>query len=178
MTRTKALLLCTLLVPSLVAAADDETRLFIDKNPNTGVELYIIDQGGTSSRYDFWILRTVKDGRDLTGRLGNVAHPKDRLEGAASHGNHWSLLCRDESVTIDESRTTVAPMLEGKTLTLRDVFQVETKPEMPNGGRYLKATGGKIDRAYAKADPEIADDLPLVELLYNQVCPALLKKKN
>mgnify|MGYP005965462721 CR=1 FL=1 len=83
MTRTKALLLCALLVPSLVAAADDETRLFIDKNPNTGVELYIIDQGGTSSRYDFWILRTVKDGRDLTGRLGNVAHPKDRLEGAA-----------------------------------------------------------------------------------------------
>lgn len=176
MTQSKALLLCALLVPSLVAAADEETRIFFDKDPKTGVERYIFDQGGTSSRYDLWIVRTVKDGRDLTGRLGSVAHPKDRLEGAASHGNHWTLLCRDESVTIDETRTTAEPMLEGKVLTIRDIFQVETKPEMPNGGRYLKAPGGKIDRAYAKADPEIADDLPLVEAIYNQVCTTLLKK--
>ncbi len=176
MTQSKALFLCALLVPSLVAASDEETRIFFDKDPKTGVERYIYDQGGTSSRYDLWIVRTVKDGRDLTGPLGSVAHPKDRLEGAASHGNHWTLLCRDESVTIDETRTTAEPMLEGKVLTMRDIFQVETKPEMPNGGRYIKAPGGKIDRAYAEADPEIADDLPLVEAIYKQVCPALLKK--
>lgn len=152
--------------PGLVAATDKNTRIFFDKDPKSGIERYIFDQGGTSSRYDFRIVRTLKDERDLTGRL----------EGAASHGNHWTLLCRDESVTIDETRTTAEPMLEGKVLTIRDIFQVETKPEIPNGGRYLKAPGGKIDRAYAKADPEIADDLPLVEAIYNQVCTTLLKK--
>ncbi len=166
MTQSKALFVCTLLFPSLVAATDKNTRIFFDKDPKSGIERYIFDQGSTSSRYDFRIVHTVKDGRDLTGRL----------EGAASHGNHWTLLCRDESVTIDETRTTAEPMLEGKVLTIRDIFQVETKPEMPNGGRYLKAPGGKIDRAYAKADPEIADDLPLVEAIYNQVCTTLLKK--
>lgn len=166
MTQSKALFVCTLLFPSLVAATDKNTRIFFDKDPKSGIERYIFDQGSTSSRYDFRIVHTVKDGRDLTGHL----------EGAASHGNHWTLLCKDESVTIDETRTTAEPMLEGKVLTICDIFQVETKPEMPNGGRYLKAPGGKIDRAYAKADPEIADDLPLVEAIYNQVCTTLLKK--
>lgn len=166
MTQSKALFVCAFLFPGLVAATDENTRIFFDKDPKTGVERYIFDQGGTSSRYDFRIVHTVKDGHDLTGRL----------EGAASHGNHWTLLCKDESVTIDETRTAAEPMLEGKTLTIRDVFRIETKPEMPNGGRCMKATGGHIDRAYIKADHEIADDLPLAEAAYNQVCPILLKQ--
>lgn len=119
MTQSKALFVCTLLFPSLVAATDKNTRIFFDKDPKSGIERYIFDQGSTSSRYDFRIVHTVKDGRDLTGRLGSIAHLKDRLEDAASHGNRRTHVCKGESVTIDETRTAAEPMLKGKTLTIR-----------------------------------------------------------
>lgn len=119
MTQSKALFVCTLLFPSLVAATDKNTRIFFDKDPKSGIERYIFDQGGTSSRYDFRIVHTVKDGRDLTGRLGSIAHLKDRLEDAASHGNRRTHVCKGESITIHETRTTAEPTLKGKTLTIR-----------------------------------------------------------
>lgn len=109
MTQSKALFVCTLLFPSPVAATDKNTRIFFDKDPKSGIERYIFDQGGTSSRYDFRIVRTLKDERDLTGRL----------EDAASHGNRRTHVCKGESITIHETRTTAEPTLKGKTLTIR-----------------------------------------------------------
>lgn len=115
MTQSKALFVCTLLFPSLVAATDKNTRIFFDKDPKSGIERYIFDQGGTSSRYDFRIVHTLKDERDLTGRLGSIAHLKDRLKDAASHGNRRTHVCKGESITIHEAE----PTLKGKTLTIR-----------------------------------------------------------